>query len=118
MRPTVRLYRLLRRLVITAVGLSVLLVGAVMIVTPGPALVFIPLGLAILGVEFVWARHALHQLKAKAESLASRRGSARPAPAAPHEPPEHPQHATPPEPAEPPAPAEPQTGAKAEDRVA
>jgi uncharacterized protein (TIGR02611 family) len=52
-----------RRIVIAVVGASVLLLGIVMIVTPGPALVVIPLGLAILAMEFVWARHWLHKLR-------------------------------------------------------
>lgn len=34
-----------------------------MIVTPGPAFVFIPIGLAILAIEFVWARHWLKKLR-------------------------------------------------------
>ncbi len=34
-----------------------------MIVTPGPAIVLIPAGLAILAVEFVWARTWLKKLR-------------------------------------------------------
>ena len=34
-----------------------------MIVTPGPAVVVIPLGLGILATEFIWARHLLHRVK-------------------------------------------------------
>ena len=47
-------------------GLSLLqreLYGLVMIVTPGPALVVIPVGLAILSVEFAWARHWVRTLR-------------------------------------------------------
>jgi tellurite resistance protein TerC len=36
-----------------------------MIVTPGPALVVIPIGLAILGIEFAWARRWLKGLREK-----------------------------------------------------
>lgn len=57
-------YRLARRIVIAVIGGTVVLSGVVMLVTPGPALVVIPLGLAILGIEFAWARHWLHRLKA------------------------------------------------------
>lgn len=49
-------YKMARRIVVLIVGLTILLIGVVMIVTPGPALVFIPVGLAILSVEFAWAR--------------------------------------------------------------
>ena len=52
-----------RRIVIAVVGTSVLLLGIVMLVTPGPAVVVIPLGLAILAIEFVWARHWLKKLR-------------------------------------------------------
>ena len=34
-----------------------------MIVAPGPALIVIPIGLAILGVEFAWARLWLRKLR-------------------------------------------------------
>jgi tellurite resistance protein TerC len=34
-----------------------------MIVAPGPAIIVIPVGLAILGLEFAWARHWLRRLR-------------------------------------------------------
>jgi len=52
-----------RRIVVVVVGTSVLLLGIVMLVTPGPAVVVIPVGLAILAVEFVWARQWLRKLR-------------------------------------------------------
>ena len=52
-----------RRIVIAVVGTSVVLLGVVMLVTPGPAVVVIPVGLAILAVEFVWARKWLRKLR-------------------------------------------------------
>ena len=57
-------YTWLRRCVIALVGGLVVLTGVVMIVTPGPAFVVIPAGLAILGLEFACARRWLHQLRA------------------------------------------------------
>ena len=56
-------YKAARRIVIAVVGATVVLLGIVMIVTPGPALVFIPLGLAILAIEFAWARRWLKRLR-------------------------------------------------------
>jgi tellurite resistance protein TerC len=56
-------YKTGRRIVVAVVGASVLLVGIVMIVTPGPAFIVIPIGLAILALEFVWARHWLRKLR-------------------------------------------------------
>ena len=56
-------YKTGRRVVIGVVGTSVLLLGVIMLVTPGPAFILIPLGLAILAIEFVWARHWLKKLR-------------------------------------------------------
>lgn len=63
MNPITITYKIARRIAIAAVGGTVLLLGLVMIVTPGPALVFIPVGLAILGLEFAWARSWLKRLR-------------------------------------------------------
>jgi len=41
------------------VGVLVLVGGLVMLVTPGPAFVLIPIGLAMLSLEFVWAERLL-----------------------------------------------------------
>ena len=43
------------------------------LVLPGPAFVVIPVGLVILGTEFVWARRLLNRLKHEVESIALRR---------------------------------------------
>jgi hypothetical protein len=39
------------------------LAGVVMLVTPGPALVVIPIGLAILATEFPWAKKWMTRLR-------------------------------------------------------
>ena len=62
-------YKVARRIVIGVVGITVLIIGVVMIVTPGPAFVVIPVGLAILSIEFTWARAWLKRLR---ESISSR----------------------------------------------
>jgi tellurite resistance protein TerC len=56
-------YKAARSIVITVVGVTVVLLGIVMLVTPGPGLVVIPLGLAILSIEFAWARHWLRRVR-------------------------------------------------------
>jgi uncharacterized protein (TIGR02611 family) len=43
------------------VGVLVLVGGLVMLVTPGPAFVLIPIGLAMLSLEFVWAERLLEK---------------------------------------------------------
>jgi uncharacterized protein (TIGR02611 family) len=42
-------------------GFTIFLGGVVMLVTPGPAFVLIPIGLAILSLEFAWAERALRR---------------------------------------------------------
>ncbi len=69
MSPLQRSYKLAKRAAIAVIGVTILLVGIVMIVTPGPALVLIPVGLAILGLEFAWARAWLKRLR---ESISAR----------------------------------------------
>ncbi len=65
-------YKAARRIVVGVVGATVLLIGIVMLVTPGPALVVIPVGLAILSIEFTWARAWLKRLR---ESISNRNSS-------------------------------------------
>ena len=59
-------WRVVRRVVVTVAGIAVLVVGVVMIVTPGPAFLVIPAGLAILGTEFSWARWQVERLRSEA----------------------------------------------------
>ncbi len=56
-------YKAARRIVIGVVGVTVLVLGVIMLVTPGPALIVIPVGLAILSLEFAWARTWLSKLR-------------------------------------------------------
>ena len=53
----------MKRIIITIIGFTVLIVGMAMIVLPGPAIIVIPLGLAILASEFLWARRLLKRIK-------------------------------------------------------
>ena len=48
-------------------GLAVLGVGIAMLALPGPAFVVIPIGLAILSLEFAWAEHLLEKALVKGE---------------------------------------------------
>ena len=64
--------RQIRRIVVAVIGGTVVLIGVAMIVFPGPAIVVIPAGLAILATEFLWARRLLQRFKEKAERLAER----------------------------------------------
>jgi len=57
-------YRVARRIVIGVVGGTLVLVGIVLIFTPGPAFVVLPAGLGVLALEFAWARRWLKRLRA------------------------------------------------------
>jgi len=46
----------LKRSLCTVLGFICLLVGLVFILLPGPAVIFLPLGLALLSLEFDWAK--------------------------------------------------------------
>jgi tellurite resistance protein TerC len=65
-------YRTARRIAVLAVGSTVLLLGIVMLVTPGPGLIVIPIGLAILGAEFAWARLWLRKVRESISNQNSR----------------------------------------------
>lgn len=49
------------RMLYTIVGFTVLIAGLLMLVLPGPALIVIPIGLALLSLEFVWAEGLLER---------------------------------------------------------
>ena len=55
-------YLALRKALVLIVGISVVVVGIVMLVTPGPDIV-IPAGIAILATEFLWAKRLLDRVK-------------------------------------------------------
>lgn len=60
------------RVIRLIVGFTVLAVGLAMLVLPGPAIVVIPVGLAILATELKWAKRLLNNMKSGVEALHSR----------------------------------------------
>ncbi|MEO6652761.1 MAG: PGPGW domain-containing protein [Ilumatobacteraceae bacterium] len=60
-----------KRIAVFVAGSMVCLAGVAMLVLPGPGIVVIFAGLAILGTEFVWAERALDTAKAKAGQAGS-----------------------------------------------
>jgi uncharacterized protein (TIGR02611 family) len=56
------------RMGVLVVGMFLLIVGIIMIFTPGPAIVFIPAGLAVLATEFQWARRLLQRVRPMIEA--------------------------------------------------
>lgn len=57
--------RQVKRFIVVVVGFTVLAIGLVMIVLPGPAFIVIPIALGILATEFVWARNLINKVKSK-----------------------------------------------------
>jgi len=71
-----------KRIVKIVVGFTLLLLGIVLLVLPGPGWLTILLGLALLAAEFAWAKRLLDRLKntashvkRAAQGLADRRNS-------------------------------------------
>ncbi|MBI2926834.1 MAG: PGPGW domain-containing protein [Verrucomicrobia bacterium] len=54
----------IKRIIVAVVGGTVLALGIALMVLPGPAFLVIPAGLAILAIEFAWARRWLRSARA------------------------------------------------------
>ena len=61
-----------KRIVRVVIGFTILLIGLAMTVLPGPAIVVIPAGLAILATEFLWARRLHDRIKQGASNAFNR----------------------------------------------
>lgn len=59
-----------KRIAVSVVGGVLVLGGLVMLVLPGPGLLVVVLGFAVLGTEYVWAAVALERTKRTAEAAA------------------------------------------------
>src|ERR1700722_13215530 len=60
--------RFARKVAVAVIGSTGLALGIALIVLPGPAFIVIPLGLAILATEFLWARRLLRRVRQGAAS--------------------------------------------------
>jgi uncharacterized protein (TIGR02611 family) len=56
-----------RRFAVTLVGAAVVILGVVLMPLPGPGLLIVAVGLAILATEYAWARRLLARTRAKAQ---------------------------------------------------
>jgi len=85
-------YATVRRIVIGVLGGTVVALGLALLVLPGPGLLVIPAGLAILALEFAWARRWLRIARERSrqafELLRARKPSDLDAPSPPHDTPE------------------------------
>ena len=55
--------KVIKKILITIAGSFCLLIGVVFIVLPGPAVIFLPLGLALLSLEYSWAKVWLRKVQ-------------------------------------------------------
>jgi tellurite resistance protein TerC len=67
--------KVVRRIIVSVVGATVLLIGIALLVLPGPAFIVIPIGLAILATEYAWARHWLRKVRRLANGVISGRSA-------------------------------------------
>jgi uncharacterized protein (TIGR02611 family) len=66
-----------KRLAVLVIGAAVLGAGIAMLVLPGPGILVIVLGLAILASEFAWAERALDRAKHNAATVTNKVSSGR-----------------------------------------
>lgn len=64
-------YKTARKIAVAIIGFTVVIIGIALLVLPGPAFIVIPAGLAILALEFAWARRWLKTIKARAADALS-----------------------------------------------
>lgn len=60
------IWRSSKRAAVFVLGVALLIVGLIMFVTPGPGIVLVVAGLAVLATEFAWAEHLLDKAKKQA----------------------------------------------------
>jgi uncharacterized protein (TIGR02611 family) len=60
------IWRSSKRAAVFVAGVALLVVGLIMFVTPGPGIVLVVAGLAVLATEFAWAEHLLDKAKEQA----------------------------------------------------
>ncbi len=61
-----------KRIAVTVVGFALMAAGLVFLVLPGPGLLLMIAGLAVLATEYVWAQRALNLAKQKARQAKDR----------------------------------------------
>lgn len=61
-----------RKAVISLVGAALVLVGTVMLVTPGPGMLFVLAGITLLAKEYSWPRRLLDWARSKFHTMDKR----------------------------------------------
>ncbi|HEX6231373.1 MAG TPA: PGPGW domain-containing protein [Actinomycetota bacterium] len=61
-----------KRIAVSIVGVALVLAGLVMLVLPGPGILLVIAGLAVLATEYVWAQRMLNYAKRKGNEAKDR----------------------------------------------
>jgi uncharacterized protein (TIGR02611 family) len=61
-----------KRIIVSIVGFTLIALGLVLLVIPGPGLLVLAAGLAVLATEYAWARKLLDSAKRRAAALRAR----------------------------------------------
>jgi putative transmembrane protein PGPGW len=77
-RMTDRMPSRARRIAVAAAGSTLVAAGLALLVLPGPGLLLLTAGLALLATEFAWAQRWLTRLRGHTKRAVRRVGSAKP----------------------------------------
>ncbi len=69
----IKTLRQLKRIIIAVIGTTILIIGILLIVLPGPAFIVIPIGLSILATEFIWAKRLMEKFKEKLSKIITKK---------------------------------------------
>src|SRR5437899_10664407 len=70
--------KIVRRVIVSVVGVTILLIGIALLVLPGPAFIVIPVGLVILATDYAWARRWLKKVRRMASDVVGGRSRSAP----------------------------------------
>ena len=63
--------KIVKRVIVSVIGATILLIGIALLLLPGPACIVIPVGLAILATKYAWARRWLKTARRLASNVLS-----------------------------------------------
>ena len=67
-----RQHPVLRKVVVAVIGFVLIAIGAALLVLPGPGILVILAGIAVLSLEFPWARALFDRIKAAGDAFLRR----------------------------------------------
>jgi len=67
-----RQHPVLRKVVVAVIGFVLIAIGAALLVLPGPGILVILAGIAVLSLEFPWARALFEKIKVAGDALLRR----------------------------------------------